>query len=52
MEATDAAIAAGLVVIQAIALVDRSGDAAAKAFAARGIPYLALVTPSDLGVGE
>ena len=42
----------GLVVIQAISLIDRSGDRAAKVFAARGIPYVALITPADLGVGE
>jgi orotate phosphoribosyltransferase len=52
IEATDAAIAEGLEVIQAVALVDRSGGVATGAFAARGIPYVALVGPSDLGVGE
>jgi orotate phosphoribosyltransferase len=52
IEATDAAIAEGLEVVQAIALVDRSGDAASEAFAARAIPFVALVVPSDLGVGE
>jgi len=52
MEATDAATAEGLEVVQAIALVDRSGDVAAGAFAVRGIPYVALVLPADLGVGE
>jgi orotate phosphoribosyltransferase len=51
-EATDAAVEEGLVVIQAVSLIDRSGDRAAKAFAARGIPYLALFTPADLGVEE
>jgi orotate phosphoribosyltransferase len=52
IEATDAAIAEGLVVVQAVALVDRSGDLATEAFATRGIPYLALVHPSDFGVDE
>lgn len=52
MEATDAATAEGLEVVQAIALVDRSGDVAAGVFAARGIPYVALVLPADLGVDE
>jgi orotate phosphoribosyltransferase len=52
VEAADAAMAEGLEVVQAIALVDRSGDLASEAFAARGIPYLALVVPGDLGVGE
>ncbi len=50
LEATLVAEAEGLEVIQAVALVDRSDGRAAEAFAARGIPYLALVTPSDLGV--
>lgn len=50
VEATEAAVAEGLDVIQAIALVDRSGDRAGEAFAERGIPYVALVRPSDLGV--
>jgi orotate phosphoribosyltransferase len=51
-EATDAALDAGLLVIQALSLIDRSGDRVAKAFAARGIPYAALFTPTDLGVEE
>ncbi len=51
-EASDVAAAEGLVVIQAVSLIDRSGDRTAKAFAARGIPYLALITPADLGVEE
>ena len=50
LEAADAAIAAGLEVVQAIALVDRSGGKAAREFTARGIPFKALVKPSDLGV--
>jgi orotate phosphoribosyltransferase len=50
IEATQHAIEAGLVVIQAIALVDRSGGAAAAKFAALGVPYRALIEPSDLGV--
>ena len=52
LEATVVAEAEGLEVIQAVALVDRSGGLAAAAFAARDIPYVALVTPSDLGVVE
>lgn len=51
-EATDVVLESGLVVIQAIALVDRSGGRAEEAFSARGVPYRALVTPHDLGVGE
>jgi orotate phosphoribosyltransferase len=52
IEAAEVAAAEGLEVIQAVALVDRSGVRASEAFAARGIPYVALVKPSDLGVGE
>lgn len=51
-EATDVCLELGLEVVQAIALVDRSGDVAASRFAARGIPYVSVVTPSDLGVGR
>jgi orotate phosphoribosyltransferase len=52
LEATAVAEAEGLDVIQAVALVDRSEGQAAEAFAARDIPYIALITPSDLGVDE
>jgi orotate phosphoribosyltransferase len=50
LEAVDAVSAAGLVVIQAISLVDRSAGRAADAFAARSISYIPLVVPEDLGV--
>jgi orotate phosphoribosyltransferase len=49
-EAADAAGAEGLEVIQAIALVDRSGGAAREVFRGLDVPYVALVTPHDLGV--
>ena len=52
IEATEAATAEGLIVIQAIALVDRSDGKAAASFAEQDIPYVALVAPGDLGVGE
>jgi orotate phosphoribosyltransferase len=52
LEATVVAEAEGLEVVQAVALVDRSDGLAASAFAARNIPYIALVTPDDLGVVE
>jgi len=52
IEATEAAIAEGLDVVQALALIDRSGGVASEAFASRRIPYVALVVPADLGVGE
>lgn len=40
----------GFSVVQAIALVDRSGGKAAENFAELGIPHHAIVLPSDLGV--
>jgi orotate phosphoribosyltransferase len=40
----------GVEVIQAIVLVDRSDGAAAKLMGAMGVPFVALLTPSDLGV--
>lgn len=50
MEAIDAAEAAGLMVIQAICLVDRSSSLATETMAARGIPYVALLNPETLGL--
>lgn len=50
IDAAEAATAAGLKVVQAIALVDRSEGRAAEAFDEHSIPYLALVLPRDLGV--
>lgn len=38
-------------VVQAIALVDRSGGAVAERLADRGIRYDALATPAELGIG-
>lgn len=52
LEAAEAASAAGLRVMQAIALVDRSDGRAAEAFAALSIPYVALVLPGDLGYAK
>lgn len=40
----------GFNIVQAIALVDRSGGAARRNFAELDIPHLGLITPSDLGV--
>lgn len=40
----------GLVVRQALALVDRSGGGVASRMADEGIPYAGLVTPADLGL--
>lgn len=51
-EAATVAVESGLEVIQVIALVDRSGGAAAARFEHMGLPYMALVVPADLGVTE
>jgi orotate phosphoribosyltransferase len=50
LEAVDVLEAEGIPVVQAVILVDRSGDRVAAAFAGRGIPYRALLRPADLGV--
>lgn len=50
-EAVQAAQAAGLVVVQIVVLVDRSEGAAEALADEWGIPYEALATPADLGVG-
>lgn len=39
-------------VVGAVALVDRSGGAAATRMAELAVPYVALVTPADLGVED
>ncbi|MEA3501820.1 MAG: orotate phosphoribosyltransferase, partial [Actinomycetota bacterium] len=49
-EAIEALSDAGIGIVQVITLVDRSGGVAAAKVAAVGIPYVALVTPGDLGV--
>jgi len=51
LEAVDVLTGEGILVVQAIVLVDRSGGRVAEAFAARGIAYRALLLPGDLGVG-
>jgi orotate phosphoribosyltransferase len=50
VEAARHALEEGLVIVQAIALVDRSDGLAAGNFAVLGIPHVALATPFDLGV--
>ena len=52
VEAAEVAIAEGLDVVQAIALIDRSNGVAAANFEAIGVPHLALVTADDLGAPE
>ena len=51
-EAVEALTGAGIKVAQIVTLVDRSRGVAASKAEAAGIPYVALVTPSDLGVVE
>jgi len=50
IEAIEVLLASDIEVVKAIALVDRSGDAARSRVEELGIPYVALVTPADLGV--
>lgn len=52
VEAVEVAMTAGLKIVQVLALVDRSGGAAATRFEKLGLPYQALVVPGDLGVEE
>jgi orotate phosphoribosyltransferase len=49
MRAYDRVVATGAEVVAVVAMVDR-GDAAARLFAQRGMPYAALVTYRDLGI--
>lgn len=49
-EAAGAAIEAGLEIVQVIVMVDRSAGAAEENLAHLGVPFVALVTPADLGV--
>ncbi len=51
-EAIEALTDAGVRIAQVVTLVERSDGVAATRVAATGIPYLALVTPRDLGVEE
>lgn len=51
-EAIGALADAGIRIAQVITLVDRSAGVAARNVEAIGIPYVALVTPADLGVTE
>jgi orotate phosphoribosyltransferase len=52
LEAIDVLEAAGVLVEVALSVVDRSAGRVAGLLAERGIPYIALTTPTDLGVGE
>jgi orotate phosphoribosyltransferase len=50
VEAIEVLRNAGIDVVAAIAMVDRSGGAVGAKLAAMGIDYAAVVTPTDLGV--
>ncbi len=52
VEAIEVLQEAGVEVVKAVALVDRSGGAAAQRVEAFGMPYVALVTAKDLGVED
>jgi orotate phosphoribosyltransferase len=49
-EAAEVLEDAGVEVVQALVLVDRSGGLAADRLAAVGVPFVSLLEPSDLGV--
>lgn len=51
-EAAGVAIAEGLIIMQVIALIDRSGGEAAARFSELDLSYEALIFPTDLGVTE
>ena len=51
-EAVEVLVAAGAVVVQVIALVDRSDGTAKSRFEALQIPFTAIVSPSELGVTD
>ncbi|HUP14592.1 MAG TPA: orotate phosphoribosyltransferase [Acidimicrobiia bacterium] len=50
LEAIDVLTEAGIDVVQAISVVDRSGGAAGRRIGQRGVPFVALLRPADLGV--
>jgi orotate phosphoribosyltransferase len=51
VEAIDVLVEAGIEVAQAVALIDRSDGKVSARLSDRGIAYLALIAPEDLGVG-
>ncbi len=50
VEAIEVARESGLDIVHALALIDRSGGAAAERMADLGVAYGAVITPADLGV--
>lgn len=51
VEAVDVAVDHGLRVVQAVSLFDRSRGSVGRLMESKSVPYVALLTPSDLGVG-
>ena len=52
LDAIEVAQSADLEVMRVVVLVDRSRGAAGRLFSERGIPYIALLRPEDLGVSQ
>jgi orotate phosphoribosyltransferase len=50
LEAVEVLVDAGIEVVQAICLVDRSGGTGSRRIGERGIPFVSLLRPADLGV--
>ena len=50
LEAIDVLVEARIAVVQAVCLVDRSDGRASRRIGQRGIPFVALLRPADLGV--
>ena len=50
LEAAEVLTAAGIEVIQAITILDRSNGLAGRRIGEQGIPFVALLRPADLGV--
>lgn len=50
VDAIEAAAEFGLDIVQAIALFDRSGSTVTEEMSRRSIPYVALASPTDLGL--
>lgn len=50
VEAVTAARDSGLLVVEAVALIDRSAGAAEAAMGALDVPYRVVITPTDLGL--
>jgi orotate phosphoribosyltransferase len=52
VESIEVLRAAGIEVLQALVVVDRSDGAAAQRCAQLGVPFRAVIVPTDLGISE